>query len=62
MSASVDALQKDIEVVFARSDADGTALFKAQEADQESAETELEQQFTAADQERAIFENQPSVS
>ena len=36
MSEPADALHKDSEVVFARSDVDGTALFKSQEADLKS--------------------------
>ena len=62
VSESADALQRDIEVVSARSDADGKALFTAHEDDQESAEEELDQLFQAADREHSTFENQPSVS
>ena len=51
ISGSADALHADSEVVSARSDADGT-LFKAQEADQESAEAALEHKFAGADQQQ----------
>ena len=50
MSEPADALHRGSEVVYARSDADGKALFKAREAGAESAEARSSQQPTRGSQ------------